>query len=97
MTELCGKTEDPAAYLTEGYITKDCLETILLLPALNESDCKWSAKRNGCVLLLSKKDAVLDSWWIGGNKKGYVPFYREEMCILEGNKNGARNKEENGG
>ena len=86
VTELCGKTEDSAAYLTEGYMTKDCLETILLLPALNESDRKGAVKRNGCILLLAKKDALLDSWWIGGNPKGYELLYGGEMYILEGKK-----------
>ena len=86
LLESCISAKDPVAYLTDGYILEQYLSAVLLLPALNDPDSKFATKKNGCILLLSKKEDVLDSWWMGGNKKGYTPLYNGELYILTNGK-----------
>ncbi|MCD7729557.1 MAG: hypothetical protein LUI60_06570 [Clostridia bacterium] len=73
--------DTPINVLTEGYVIDSECCGIYILPALCEqTDPK--AKRNGAVLILNASDGKLDSWWAGGNGKGYE--IKTELLIFCG-------------
>lgn len=83
---LCRRADAPVLRLTGGYIGDEELESVLLLPALGEQNSRFVTRKNGCVLLLTKKSDFLGNWWIGGNRNGYEALYRRELCVLGGGK-----------
>ncbi|MCD8040793.1 MAG: hypothetical protein LUF82_04675 [Clostridia bacterium] len=64
------QSNTPISVLSEGYVKdSECSGIFVLPPLCGQTDPK--AKKNGAVLIINAVNGKPDSWWAGGNGKGY--------------------------